>query len=239
MIVDDEPPARRELRRLLANHPDVEIVGEAGSARDAQAMLDRDPPDVLFLDIQLRENSGLDLVPDVPEKTAVVFVTAFDKYALRAFDLNALDYLLKPVEPERLALALRRATERAAPAPRPAGAESARPLEPGDWLFLRSGEHAEFVSVTNVTAITADADYSLVRALDGTERLAHVSLNEWERKLPASDFLRIHRSAIVNLKFVAKVEPWTNGGFLVHVKGVVAPLTMSRRFAARMRSRMG
>ena len=238
VIVDDEPPARRELRRLLAVHPEVEIVGEASSARDAATLLARDPPDVLFLDIQLRENSGLDMVPAVPAETSVVFVTAFDQYAVRAFELNALDYLLKPIDPERLALALRRAAARAAPAsPRPR-TEAARRLEPLDWLFIRSGERAEFVAVANVTAITANADYSRVRTVEGAERLAHVSLNEWERRLPVHHFLRIHRSAIVNVRFVTEVEPWTNGGFLVHVKGVAEPLKMSRRYAVHMRERM-
>jgi DNA-binding LytR/AlgR family response regulator len=120
-----------------------------------------------------------------------------------------------------------------------ARAGSGTPFEARDWLFFRSGERAEFVAVMNVTAITADADYSRVRTVDGAERLAHVPLGDWERRLPASEFLRIHRSSIVNLTFVTSIEPWTNGGFLVHVRDITAPLTMSRRYAGRMRARMG
>jgi two-component system LytT family response regulator len=239
LIVDDEPPARRELRRLLAAHPNVEVVQEAGSSAQAEVMLRGDPPDVVFLDIQLREDSGLDIVPAVPEKTAIVFVTAFDQYAVRAFELNALDYLLKPVEPERLALALQRVGARDGSHRAQVSAQPARPLDSRDWLFVRSGDRAEFVGVAGITHITAHGDYSLVRTRDGAERLLHVSLNEWERRLPANDFLRIHRSAIVNLQFVVKVEPWTNHGFRVHVKGALEPLTMSRRYAGRMRERMG
>ncbi len=240
LIVDDEPPARRELRRLLAAHPEVEIVGEAGSARAAQAMLRDDPPDVVFLDIQLRESSGLDLVPAVESRTAIVFVTAFDRHAVRAFELNALDYLLKPVEPERLAIALRRVAERAAASPpvaAPLEPESS-PLESRDWLFLKSGERAEFVAVGDITHITAEGDYSLVHSVGGVSRLAHVSLQDWERRLPAQEFLRIHRSTIVNLRHVLRLEAWTNQGYRVHVRGVPEPLTISRRYAGRMKERM-
>jgi two-component system LytT family response regulator len=239
LIVDDEPPARRELRRLLAAHAEVEDVREAGSSAEAEALLRADPPDVVFLDIQLREASGLDVVPAVPERTAIVFVTAFDQYAVRAFELNALDYLLKPVEPERLAIALQRM--RAREGSRPAGPppRSERALDARDWLFVRSGERVEFVGVASITHISADGDYSLVRSHDGSERLLHLALNEWERRLPSNDFLRIHRSTIVNLHFVTKVEPWTNHGFRVHVQGAPEPLTMSRRYAGRMRTRMG
>ena len=241
LIVDDEPPARRELRRLLAAHPDVEIVGEAASSAQAEAMLRQDPPDVVFLDIQLGTTSGMDVVPFAPPHTAIVFVTAFDSFAVRAFELNALDYLLKPVEPERLASTLLRVAARrgASTHSHSSQARPAAPFEKKDWLFLRSGERAEFVSVATITHIVADGDYSCVITANGTKRLAHVPLSDWEQRLPASDFLRIHRSAIVNLRFVTKVEPWSNGGFLVHMKGTPAPLTMSRRYAGRMRESLG
>ena len=215
------------------------LVGEAGSSAQAEVMLRTEPPDLVFLDIQLREGSGLDIVPTVPEKAALVFVSAFEHYAVRAFELNALDYLLKPVEPERLALALRRVGARDGSRPAPIATRSEGPLDSRDWLFVRSGDRAEFVGIAGITSIAAEGDYSLVRTRDGSERLLHTSLNEWERRLPASDFLRIHRSAIVNLRFVTKVEPWTNQGFLVHVEGAPKPLTMSRRYAGRMRERMG
>jgi two-component system LytT family response regulator len=241
LIVDDEPPARRELRRLLAAHPEVDIVGEAGTCAQAAAMLSRDPPDVVFLDIQLGTMSGMDVVPAVPPATAIVFVTAFDGFAVRAFELNALDYLLKPVEPERLASTLQRVAARggAGSDSDPDPARPATPLEIKDWLFLRSGERAAFVGVATITHITADGDYSCVRTAAGAEWFAHVPLGDWERRLPASDFLRIHRSTIVNLAFVTQVEPWSNHGFLVHLKGAAAPLTMSRRYAGKMRQNLG
>jgi len=237
LIVDDEPPARRELRRLLAAHSGIEIVGEASSAREANELVRAATPDLVLLDVHLGDGSGFDLLPAVPENTAIVFVTAFDRYAVRAFELNALDYLLKPVEPERLALALRRAREHAAESrgiePHP------RSLETTDWVFIRAGERAEFVAVSTITHITAEGDYSMLHTADGVSRLAPSSLHLWERRLPASDFLRIHRSAIVSLRFVARVEPWTNQGFRVHVRGAREPLTMSRRYAGRMKARIG
>jgi two-component system LytT family response regulator len=236
LIVDDEPPARRELRRLLVAHSNVEVVGEATSTLEAASQIAADPPDVVFLDIQLGSKSGMELVPSVPASTAIVFVTAFDRYAVRAFELNALDYLLKPVEPERLAVALGRVAARAsAPSLTPPSSS----LDTRDWLFLRDGEHAEFVAVATITHITAQGDYSSIVTSDGRDRLAHVALADWERRLPAGDFLRIHRSTIVNLGFVTRVEPEVEHRFVVHVKGAKEPLAMSRRHMARVRAILG
>jgi two-component system LytT family response regulator len=241
LIVDDEPLGRRELRRLLEAHPEVEVIGEAATREEAESLLRRSAPDVVFLDIRLGSASGMDLVPHVPPQTAIVFVTAFDRYAVRAFELNALDYLLKPVEPERLALTLKRVSGPDAPwsVRSEAGTSSPVAYEPSDWLFLRDRDRVEFVAVASVTHLTSDGDYTHVWTADGTDRLAKISLNAWERRLPPGDFLRIHRSAIVNLRFVRSVEPATNHGYWVHVRGRNTPLTMSRRHASRMRQRLG
>lgn len=236
VIVDDEPPARRELRRLLSVEAGVKVVGEAASVEEAAALLSRETPDLVFLDVRLRDGSGLDIVSKVPPRTAIVFVTAFDEYAIRAFEVNALDYLLKPVESERLTLALRRVADRETRVPPPPRAPV---LESGDWLFLRSEHDAGFLSVEEISTIVACADYSIVRNSHGKERMVHVSLNDWERRLPPGDFARIHRSAIVNLRSVLSVEPVASGGYLVHVRGDAKPLTMSRRFAFRLKRRLG
>ena len=217
LIVDDERLARRELARLLAADGGVTVIGEAADVAQAAVALPRDRPDVLFLDIRLGRESGFTVLPSLAPETALVFVTAFDEYAVRAFELNALDYLLKPVDPARLARTLARL--RAAGA-RPAAARSgADTLTTRDWLFLSEGRRDTFLRVADVAAITAEGDYTRVVAVDGSSRL-------------------VHRSALVNLNPVVEVQrrPGLNGH--VTVRGVSQPLPMSRRSATLLRRRL-
>jgi two-component system LytT family response regulator len=241
LIVDDEPPARRELRRLLAAHADVVIVGEAWCLADARAALTGDPPDVLFLDLRLGHDSGFEVLPAVPGRTAVVVVTAYDEYAVRAFETNALDYLLKPVEPERLAMTLARVRARGlAHGDGPAPVRSYLPdrLSANDWLLLRDGPSEEFVRTSTVACIIADGDYTRVCTIDGHTRLVHRTLREWEERLPAELFVRVHRSTLANLRHVLKVERSANYTGRVVVRGQ-PPIAVSRRAAARLRKLHG
>jgi DNA-binding LytR/AlgR family response regulator len=195
LLVDDEAPARGELRYLLAAHPELEVVGEAATAREALALAARVPYDVVFCDIEMPGASGLDvarLVRDRPERPELVFVTAHERYAVQAFAVEAFDYLLKPVDPERLAQLVRRLVER-----RPAaGAVQKIPVvSAGKTVLLDYGA---------VHFVRADGDYARVHTYDRAY-LCTSSLGELEDTLPAEQFVRIHRSYLVNLAKIASV----------------------------------
>ena len=237
LIVDDEPPARRELRRLLAAHGDVTVIGEADDLAGAVNAAADCPPDLLFLDLRLGADTGFELLPAVPRTTAIVIVTAYDEYAVKAFETNALDYLLKPVEPERLAMALARVRARLG-APSDA-ASDVRVLLPdrvstSDWLLLRDGGREEFVRAAAIACITAEGDYTRVGTIDGSTRLVHRALLEWEARLPRDTFERVHRSAIVSLRHVIRVERDANHSWRLVLRGQ-PPVAVSRRASTRLR----
>src|SRR5262245_35484694 len=155
VIVDDERLARNKLRSLLAQHPHIRLVGEADSVDAAIETIERTRPDVVFLDIQMPGKSGFELVNHVNLPLKIIFVTAFDEYAIRAFEVNALDYLLKPVSPERLEKAIERLT-----APSTSSEGSSRPLEYNDFLFLPFGDSSRFLRVREIKCIRAADVYS-------------------------------------------------------------------------------
>ena len=233
VIVDDERLARRGLRALLGRHPDIAVVGEAETLRGATEVIRATDADTVFLDVQLGEESGLDLLPDLDPRIAVIFVTAFDKYAVRAFEANALDYLLKPVSAERLAAAVARLAGRADPAAPRSGS-----LVGDDFLFIRAGAQMRFVRVSTLVTVVAEGATTVIRLSNGSELSVRKSIGEWEERLPPSMFLRIHRSALINLEFVERVDDWFHATYQIHMRGVKAPLQVSRRYAMALRQRL-
>lgn len=236
VIVDDERLARRELRTLLEEgHSDqMQIVGEAGSVAEAARTVQATSADVVFLDIQLAGESGMDLLPRLGVDVEVVFVTAHDEYTLRAFEVNALDYLLKPVAPDRLALTVNRLGAKQPSVP------SRGEITYEDRLYLRHGQERAFVRVRDIVAIEAEGDGStLLLAPALTRKSSGRSLREWEQRLPSQHFVRIHRSTVVNLEYVERLEPMSQASQRVYLRGVPEPMIMSRRFGARIRERFG
>jgi two-component system LytT family response regulator len=239
IIVDDERLARRELAGLLKAHPEVAVAGEAASVDEAAALVRTVDPDIVFLDIQMPRRSGFELLEAADVRGRVVFVTAHDVHAIRAFEVNALDYLLKPVHPARLAVAIRRVlAATGAPSPAAAGASppAAGKLELDDHLFLTEGRAARFVRVRAILCIRAAGDYTEIALPEGKQLLSSRPLKEWEARLPAQSFARVHRTAIVNLDHVERVERTSDDAYSVFLRGVVAPVPMSRRHATRLRS---
>jgi two-component system LytT family response regulator len=236
IVVDDERLARRELKQLLedGHSKEFRVVGEAATVQEAATLAQLHDPDVVFLDIHLAGESGFDLLPLLDGTVTVVFVTAFDRYAIRAFEVNALDYLLKPVAPQRLATTLARMG-------RPPAAESAaaQALTYEDRLFLRLDDRMVFLRVRDIVAILAAGDNSVLHLAGGKQARARKSLREWGDRLPERDFIRIHRSTIVNLEFVERLEEWSHLTYRVYLRGLAEPLQMSRRWGARVRSRLG
>lgn len=233
LIVDDERLARRELAYLLKEHPEIEVVGEAGSISEACLALERLQPELLFLDIQMPGENAFELFDRTRVSARVVFVTAHDQFALRAFEVNALDYLMKPVNPARLRHAIDRFLGRGEP--RPA-------LCPGrigydDSVFVTIDQAPRFVQVSSIACILAEGDYTRLISTTGPIGLVLKPMKEWEQLLPERHFVRIQRSAIINCSHVARFEPWFNGAMQVHMRAMAQPLVMSRRYARLFRAR--
>jgi two-component system LytT family response regulator len=230
LIVDDERLARVALRTLLEERGDVEVVGEADSVGAAREKLRALSPDVVFLDVQMPGGSGFELFKD-EVRAKVVFCTAYEQYAVRAFEVNALDYLVKPVAPEQVDRALRRLVRPAEPP-----LDVSEPLEADDLVALRETRGLRFTKVRDITYIQAADDYSEVRLLDGATALVNVPLRRWEARLPAADFVRIHRSSLVNLRHVEEVQ-YLDGRFQVVLRGGPV-LPVSRRMASELKQRL-
>jgi two-component system LytT family response regulator len=230
LIIDDEPPARRELRRLLADFSWIEIIGEAGNVAQAAAMIEALSPALIFLDIQMPGGSGFDLLACLDHLPQVIFTTAHDEHAVRAFEVNALDYLLKPIDPARLTAALARVKSAgAAPKPQP---ESAL-----EQLFVRDGPRCWFVPLREVRLLTSEGNY--VRLSWGkTQPLLGRALATIEQRLDSNRFFRANRRQIINLDFIENVELGVNGR--LHVQLREGPeVEISRRQARLFKTQMG
>jgi two-component system, LytTR family, response regulator len=230
LIVDDEPLARRELRRLLAAHPSIRIVGEAGNIDEAHERIESLAPGVVFLDIQMPGGTGFDLLARLDRVPRVIFTTAYDRYAVKAFDVNALDYLLKPIEPERLAAAL----DKLLATPLSTGRE-AHEDSPLEQLFVRDGPRCWFIPLRHVSVFTAEGNY--VRMQWGQERpLLGRSLAALESKLDPKRFFRANRQQIINLEFIRSVDLGVGGRLHVQLNDG-REIQISRRQAREFRER--
>ncbi len=236
LLIDDERLARNELRRLLAAHTDIEIVGEAVDVDDAVEKVRSLRPDLLFLDVQMPGADGFSLLEQLEMPLpAVIFTTAYDEFAVKAFEFNALDYLLKPVDPSRLGAALEKLRLR--PAAGSGAAEAARSrLSLEDKVFVREGDHCWFVPVKNIRLLESEGNYTRVHFDDSKPQLFR-SLTAMEERLDPKHFFRANRKQVINLAWVEGIEPWFSGGLLVQLKGGLK-VELSRRQAQDFRERM-
>jgi two-component system LytT family response regulator len=226
LIIDDERLARAELRRLLEKHPEVEIVGEARDAEDALDQIGRTEPELLFLDIQMPGANGFELLEQLDRVPMVIFTTAYDDYAIQAFEVNALDYLLKPVAPERLAAALGKIGT----------AKPRTPVAGDQQIFVKDGERCWFVALRDIVLLESEGNYTRLY-FGGDRPLVLRSLNYLEDRLDSAMFFRASRKHILNLKFIEAIDAWANGGFLVRLKGSIE-VEMSRRQAQKFKEVM-
>jgi two-component system LytT family response regulator len=235
LLIDDERLARSELRRLLADFPVISVVGEAANTKQAREQIAALKPDLLFLDVQMPGETGMQLLeslePPVPE---VIFTTAYDEFAVKAFELNALDYLLKPVDPARLAAAIERLQIKIRGTP--AAVEKAAPLAAEDKVFVREGDRCWFVEVKQIRLLESEGNYTRVHFDEAQPQLFR-SLNAMEERLDPKYFFRANRRQIINLAWIEKIEPWFSGGLLVQLKGG-AKIELSRRQAQEFREKM-
>nr|NQU93274.1 response regulator transcription factor [Bacteroidota bacterium] len=234
LIIDDERLARLKLNKMLREFGNIDIVGEAESVDEAILKIQNLNPELLLLDIQMPGKSGFDLLNEIDYDGRVIFVTAFDEYAIKAFEVNALDYLLKPVTHERLEKALNRFETETPPAFAPD-----KKLNPDDLLFLLVGQSMRFIKIRSIVFISSAIDYTNVYTNDGHEGLVLKSLREWEERLPVNIFCRIHRSTIINTEYVHDVEKWFNQSYQVYLKGIEEPFIMSKRYAKKLKEKLG
>jgi len=211
LIVDDESLARERVRSLLANAAGVTVVGQCSGGREAVEVILRERPDLVFLDVQMPDLNGFEVVDAVANEwlPAVIFVTAYDEYAIKAFDVHAIDYLLKPIEPERFRKALSRATKH--------GLLSLLDERPIDRLVIRTRGKVSFLKPSEIDWIEADGKHARLHTGHETHVVRH-TLTRLEQRLASHGFVRVHRSAIVNVDRIKELEPWFHGEYVVILK---------------------
>ncbi len=215
LIVDDERLARTELKRLLTPFKDLQVVGEAVNAEDAAEKINQLRPDLIFLDIQMPGKSGFDLLEELDSVPTVVFTTAYDEYALKAFEYNALDYLLKPIEPQRLEDTVKKLIEKSRK--KSAVEADKEHLSEADQVFVKDGDRCWFVKLEKVRLFESEGNY--VRLFfEENKPLILRTLNYLDERLDSKTFFRANRKHIINLKWIDSIEPWLNGGLLVKLK---------------------
>jgi len=239
LVVDDSRLARAELRRLLEAFPDVEVAGEARDAAEARAQIAAQRPDLLLLDIHMPGETGFELLATLEAAPPVVFTTAYDAHALRAFEVNALDYLLKPVQETRLAAALDKVraqlpAPRPALAPEPTAAAPATPLTGQDQVFVKDGERCWFVRLAEVRLFEINGSYTQIY-FDQHRPLIPRTLAQLEARLDPKVFFRANRQQIINLSFVASVEPWFSHSLRLTLRGGGEVVEVSRQQSQRFR----
>jgi two-component system LytT family response regulator len=232
IIIDDERLARQELRNLLAVHKEIEVIAECNNAQSAKEKIAELNPDVIFLDIQMPGKTGLELIEEVSALPDVVFVTAYDEYAIKAFEVNAYDYLLKPVSPERLAETIKKLTLKETAEKK----ENTTPLKENDQVFIKDGEKTWFVRLTNIRLFESEGNYVRVY-FDNFRPLILRSLNSLEERLDEKTFFRASRKHIINLSWVESIETWFNGGLMVKLNGG-QEIEISRRQAVKLKDMM-
>jgi two-component system LytT family response regulator len=237
IIIDDERLARAELRKLLQDFPEIEVIDEAANAEEGITKIEAQNPDLIFLDIQMPGKTGFDMLASLERSPNVIFTTAYDEYALKAFEVNALDYLLKPVEPKRLADAIQKLHYVETKETTANGEHVNRSLlSENDQVFVKDGERCWFVKLSDIRLFESVGNYAKV-FFGNNKPLILKSLNALEERLDEKTFFRANRKHIVNLRMIDKIEPYFNGGLLLELKGG-EKIEVSRRQTVKFKEMM-
>lgn len=237
IIIDDERLARAELKKLLQEFPEIEVVDEATNAEEGITKIEGQRPDLVFLDIQMPGKTGFDMLAQLEKAPQVIFTTAYDEFALKAFEVNALDYLLKPIEPRRLADAIHKLhlQEQRDPRQEPNFSNNSMLVE-SDQVFVKDGERCWFVRLSDIRLFESVGNYAKV-FFGNNKPLILKSLNALEERLDEKIFFRANRKHIVNLRMIEKIEPYFNGGLLLELKGG-EKIEVSRRQTVKFKEMM-
>ncbi|MFT3682924.1 MAG: response regulator [Ferruginibacter sp.] len=237
IIIDDERLARNELKKLLQDFPEVEVIDEAANASEGIEKIEALNPDLIFLDIQMPGKTGFDMLEELDRAPYVIFTTAYDEYALKAFEVNALDYLMKPIEPKRLADAIQKVQQVEEKEVTHQQQQVNRGLlTEHDQVFVKDGERCWFVKLSDVRLFESVGNYAKV-FFAGNKPLILKSLNALEERLDEKTFFRANRKHIVNLRMIEKIEPYFNGGLLLELQGG-EKVEVSRRQAVKFKEMM-
>lgn len=232
LIVDDSRLARNELKRLLKDFDNVIVSAEAANSEEAMEKLEVEMPDVMFLDIQMPGKSGFELLADIEIAPHVIFTTAYDEYALKAFEVNALDYLLKPIEKDRLSAAISKVSEKIAKSAYEQGSR----MSEDDQVFVKDGERCWFVKLSEIRVFEVYGNYTKIYFGENKPMIPR-TLNYLETRLDTKSFFRANRQQIINLKWVDKIEPWFSGSVKIYLKGG-QEVDVSRRQSQRFKELM-
>ncbi len=232
IIVDDEPLAVAELQSMLKNHEDIEVVAVSYDAQEALAKIQELNPQLIFLDINMPGKTGFDLLSELDEAPEVIFVTAYDQFAIKAFDVNALDYILKPVNPDRLAEAINRVKRKFSESK-----TSEEKLTIQKRIFIKDGEQCFFVPLSEIYFIESVGNYTRVYYQD-KKPLLHKSLNYLEEKLPSEFFFRASRQQMFNISFVKNIIPYFSNTLQVELQGGIK-IDLSQRQSVKFKDKMG
>ncbi|MEQ8924507.1 MAG: LytTR family DNA-binding domain-containing protein [Fulvivirga sp.] len=232
LVVDDSRLARNELKRLLKEFDFVNVIGESANASEAKEFIEEKKPDLVFLDIQMPGKSGFELLEDLEEVPEIIFTTAYDEYAIKAFEYNALDYLQKPIQKDRLAGALNKIQEKK---DKQEANEEDRMTE-NHQVFVKDGERCWFVQLSSVRIFEVDGNYTKIY-FDEHKPMIPRTLNYLESRLDTKTFFRANRQQIINLKWVERIEPWFSGSIKIYLKGG-HEVDVSRRQTQRFKELM-
>ncbi len=231
IVIDDSRLARNELKRLLKEFDTITVEGEAANAIEAKEKIEELKPDLIFLDIQMPGKDGFELLQELEYLPEIVFTTAYDQYALRAFEFNALDYLQKPIEKDRLAASISRAAEK-----RGKAEIAGDLLKPTDQVFVKDGERCWFVQLKYVELFEVNGNYTKIY-FEGFKPMVPRTLNYMESRLDPKSFFRANRQQIINLRWIERIEPWFSGSIRIYLKGG-QEVDVSRRQSQRFKELM-
>lgn len=232
LIVDDERLARVSLKKLLESYSEINIIGEADTCKNALDLIKSHKPDLIFLDIELADETGFNLLESIENNFKVIFVTAYDEYAIRAFEVNAADYLLKPVNPERLKIAINRISNTTKEEK-----EVKKKYEYSDSIYVKlNNSTSNFIKINSIITIESVGNYSRIITAERKSYIILKTLKQWEEELPDKSFKRIHRSTIINFEYINRIEKYSKNIHKVYLTQIEEPLEISRRFAGKLKN---
>ena len=234
-IIDDERLSRLTLRKDLEKFPEIIVTGEASGIKTAKKLIESTSPDLLFLDIQLNDGNGFDLLNQMEYTGKVIFTTAYDEFAIRAFEINAVDYLLKPISINRL----KNAIEKLFDTNSDENIITTPELNYNDRIMIIHKKSVNFIKLNSIICFIASGEYSYAYTDDGKEYFTSKGIGEWENKLPNDNFCRIHRSSIINFDYILNIEHNMSGSAEVYLQGFDKQLTISRNYFKRLKNKYG